>query len=364
MTRRIRVAVIFGGRSSEHSISCISAGSILRALDRTRYEVVPIGITRTGHWVLEADNPARLAVIAGTFPSVNETRSPLVFTADPTRPDLVIESTVPKLLQQVDVAFPVLHGPWGEDGTIQGLLELAGVPYVGSGVFSSAASMDKAHMKSMLVTAGLPVGVYEVITDRQWRSDKHEALRRIEALGLPVFVKPARAGSSVGISKVKYREQLEPAIELARSHDPKVVIEASIEGNRELECGVLGSATGPRASEVAEIIVRRGHDFYDYDAKYVDDSVDLVVPAKLPGDLTAQARELACAAFDALDCEGLARVDMFLAGGQLVVNELNTMPGFTTISMFPRMWQESGMDYPTLVDTLIQDALRRGTGLR
>ena len=171
----------------------------------------------------------------------------------------------------------------------------------------------------MLVAAGLPVGVYEVITDRQWRSDKHEALRRIEALGLPVFVKPARAGSSVGISKVKYREQLEPAIELARSHDPKVVIEASIEGNRELECGVLGSAAGPRASVVAEIVVRRGHELYDYDAKYVDDSVDLVVPARLTGDIAERAQDLACQAFTALDCEGLARVDMFLAGGQLEI---------------------------------------------
>jgi D-alanine-D-alanine ligase len=277
---------------------------------------------------------------------------------------ITVKADSPKALENIDVAFPVLHGPYGEDGTIQGLFELAGIPYVGSGVFASAACMDKAHMKSMLVAAGLPVGVYEVITDLQWRTAKRHTLKRVKDLGFPVFVKPARAGSSVGITKVRDAERLEWAIEEARKHDPKVIVEAAIENNRELECGVLGTADGPRPSVVAEIVVRHGHEFYDFEAKYVDDSVDLVVPAKLPGSFTEDAQALACAAFDALGCEGLARVDMFLAQGQLIINEVNTMPGFTPISMFPRMWNESGIDYPTLIDTLIQDALRRGTGLR
>ena len=364
MSQRIRVAVIFGGRSSEHEISCISAGSVLRALDRDKYDVVPIGITRNGQWVLEADDADRLSVVDGIFPEVDATRSPVLFTPDPTAHELVVQTTVPSVLAQVDVAFPVLHGPWGEDGTIQGLLELAGVPYVGSGVFASAASMDKAHMKSMLHAAGLAVGPYEVITDFQWRHQREHALDRVSRLGLPVFVKPSRAGSSVGITKVKNYSDLEPAIELARLHDPKVVIEASIENNREIECGVLGSANGPQASVVAEIVVREGHEFYDYEAKYVDDSVDLVVPAELSDSVSARVRELACEAFLALDCEGLARVDMFISGDDILINELNTMPGFTPISMFPRMWANTGLDYPELVDALIQDAIRRGTGLR
>lgn len=361
---RLRVAVIFGGRSSEHAISCISAGSVLRAIDRSKYEVVPIGITRRGQWVLEQDNANRLQVIGSTFPSVGDTRPGLLMTGDPTTSEMVVTGTPRKSLPRVDVAFPLLHGPWGEDGTIQGLLELAGIPYVGSGVFASAASMDKAHMKALLSSAGLPIGRYEVITDRQWRDARADAEARVASLGLPVFVKPARAGSSVGITKVKAQADLAAAIEEARRHDPKVVVEAAVEGNREIECGVLDSAAGPRASTVAEIVVKSGHEFYDYEAKYVDDSADLIVPARLPEGFTERAQDLACQAFTALDCEGLARVDMFITGGNIVINEVNTMPGFTPISMFPRMWQASGMDYPTLVDTLIQDALRRGTGLR
>jgi D-alanine-D-alanine ligase len=361
---RLRVAVIFGGLSSEHAISCISAGSVLRSIDRKKYEVVPIGITKRGQWVLEQDNALRLAVHGTVFPSVSDTRPHLLFTGDPTSSELVVQGGPAKGVPRVDVAFPLLHGPWGEDGTIQGMFELAGIPYVGSGVFASAAAMDKAHMKALLRAAGLPVGRYEVITDGQWRTQRDESLARVQSLGLPVFVKPSRAGSSVGITKVKTDAELVPAIEAARLHDPKVVVEASVEGNREIECGILDSAQGPRASVIAEIVVRRGHDFYDYEAKYVDDSVDLIVPAALPAGFAQRAQELAKAAFLALDCEGLARVDMFIAGGEIVINEVNTMPGFTPISMFPRMWQESGLDYPTLIDTLIQDAMRRGTGLR
>lgn len=349
MAGKTRVAVIFGGRSSEHEISCISAGSVLRAIDRNRYDVVPIGITRTGDWVLEADDADRLQIRDGVFPEVDATKPPAVF---------------PDVLADVDVAFPVLHGPFGEDGTIQGFLEMADVSYVGSGVFASASCMDKAHMKSMLRAAGLPIGAYEVITDYLWTHDKTELLARVQGLGMPVFVKPSRAGSSVGITKVKSADQLEAAILAARQHDPKVIIEASIENAHEIECGVLGSADGPQASVIAEIVVREGHEFYDYEAKYVDDSVDLVVPANLPETISQQVRDLACKAFTALDCEGLARVDVFVQGDNVFINEINTMPGFTPISMFPRMWRETGKSYPELVDYLIQDALRRGTGLR
>jgi D-alanine-D-alanine ligase len=364
VSKKIRVAVIFGGRSSEHSISCISAGSVLRALDRTKYDVVPIGITKSGNWVLEADDADRLTMQNGIFPEVDATNPTVLFTADATATQLVVNSDVPDVLEQVDVAFPVLHGPWGEDGTIQGLLELAGIPYVGSGVFASAAAMDKSHLKAMMQSAGLPVGPYEVVSNAQWVNDQSGCLDRIAELGLPVFVKPCRAGSSVGISKVKSQNELTAAIEAARMHDPKVIVESSIESAREIECGVLGTGTGPKASVCAEIIVREGHEFYDFEAKYVDDSVELSVPADLDPALHEKLRDLAIKAFLAMDGEGLARVDMFVTGEDVVINEINTMPGFTPISMYPRMWAETGLDYPALVDALVQDALRRGVGLR
>jgi D-alanine-D-alanine ligase len=262
------------------------------------------------------------------------------------------------------VAFPILHGPWGEDGTIQGLFELAGIAYVGSGVFASAAAMDKAHLKALMRAANIPVGKYEVLSDSDWQNNRETSLTRIKELGFPLFVKPCRAGSSVGISKVKSAADLVQAIELARQHDPKLIIEASMENTHEIECGVLGGAKGPKASLLAEIIVRDGHEFYDFEAKYVDDSVELCVPAKLDPALTKRAQAIACDAFTAIGGEGLARVDMFITGEDIVINEINTMPGFTPISMFPRMWAESGMDYPELVDYLISDALSRGTGLR
>ena len=364
MSKKIRVAVIFGGSSSEHSISCISAGSVLRALDRSRYDVVPIGITKSGKWVLEADDADRLTLRDGVFPEVDSTKPTLLFTADSTATQLVVQSGSQDVLQQVHVVFPVLHGPWGEDGTIQGLLELAGIPYVGSGVFASAAAMDKAHLKAMMHSAGLPIGPYEVVTAAQWINDKDDSIARIKTLGLPVFIKPCRAGSSVGISKVKSHDELVAAIEAARIHDPKIIAEASIENAREIECGVLGTSTGPKASVCAEIIVRDGHEFYDFEAKYVDDSVELSVPADLDPALHEKLRELAIQSFLAMDGEGLARVDMFVTGDEVVINEVNTMPGFTPISMYPRMWAETGLDYPALVDALVQDALRRGVGLR
>jgi D-alanine-D-alanine ligase len=325
---------------------------------------VPIGITKSGKWVLEADDADRLTIQNGVFPEVDATNPTVLFTADSTATELVVQSEVSDVLEQVDVAFPVLHGPWGEDGTIQGLLELAGIPYVGSGVFASAAAMDKAHLKAMMQSAGLPIGPCEVISNAQWVNDQAGCLDRIKELGLPVFVKPCRAGSSVGISKVKSHNELTSAIEAARMHDPKVIVEASIENAREIECGVLGTPTGPQASVCAEIIVRDGHEFYDFEAKYVDDSVELSVPADLDPALHKKLRDLAIQAFLAMDGEGLARVDMFVTGQDVVINEVNTMPGFTPISMYPRMWAETGLDYPALVDALVQDALRRGVGLR
>ena len=368
MSERIRVAVVFGGRSSEHAISCVSAGSVLRALDRDRYDVVPIGLTTDGRWVLEADDPDRLRITDGVLPHVDGAGTSVVLAADPTRPGLEVHAPgdVPGSLAGVDVVFPVLHGPYGEDGTIQGLLEMAGVPYVGSGVLASAAAMDKGAMKAMFAHAGLEQAPYVVVTDRDWRRDATQCLARVATLGLPVFVKPARAGSSLGITKVKDHADLAAAIDVARRHDPRVVVEASVEGAREIECGVLVDVDGePRASVCAEIVVHGAHEFYDFEAKYLDDAADLVVPADLPAEVSDQVRALSVRAFDALGCEGLARCDFFVtADGRVLVNEVNTMPGFTSISMFPRVWAESGVDYPTLVDRLVADALRRGTGLR
>lgn len=367
MERRTRVAVIFGGRSSEHAISCISAGSVLSALDREKYDVVPVGITPAGRWVVEADRPEQLAIIGGVLPGVDESGDHVVLAGDPTHAGIEVrqQAAAMAVLSEVDVVFPVLHGPWGEDGTIQGLLELAGIPYVGSGVFASAAAMDKGHMKAVLRSAGLSVGPYTLITDAAWRADPASCMAPIAALGYPVFVKPARAGSSVGISKVKHARDLRAAIELAREHDPRVVIEAGFANVREVECGVMSFPDGARASQCAEIVVRPGHDFYDFEAKYLQDAVDLIVPADLPEHVRRSVQSQAVAAFEALTCEGLARVDFFItAAGEAVVNEVNTMPGFTSISMFPRMWAASGISYPELVDHLIADALRRGTGLR
>ncbi len=376
MSRPTRVAVVFGGRSTEHAISCISAGSVLRALDHDRYEVVPVGITREGRWVLAPDDPARLAIVDGSLPEVGalvDAPGALVLAGDPTNSALRVQQAgdVPTELGVVDVVFPLLHGPFGEDGTIQGLLELAGVPYVGSGVLASAAGMDKAVAKTLLGAAGLQQSPYVVVSDRDWRCDPGAALGRVRrALELPVFVKPARAGSSVGITKVKDWDDLEAAVLVARDNDPKVVVEQGVVG-REIECGVLMSedGTGPEASVCAEIVVHGEHEWYDFEAKYLsgsdDGATELDVPADLPAELAVQVRKAACVAFDALGCEDLARVDFFVtAGGQVLVNEVNTMPGFTPISMFPRMWAESGIDYPALVDRLLRSALRKGTGLR
>ncbi len=367
--RRTRVALVFGGRSSEHAVSCATAASVLEALDRDRYDVVPVGIAKDGHWVLAPDDPEALRLAPGHVPEVDTDAASVIVPTSATDRTLVVHEAgqPPRTLGEVDVVFPLLHGPFGEDGTIQGLLDLADVRYVGSGVTASAVMMDKHVMKVVLASAGLPVGPYTVITDKEWRRDKAAAMDAVHALTWPVFVKPARAGSSMGITKVSDPDALEAAIEAAREHDPKVVVEAAVFG-REIECGVLeGHGTDPtRTSELGECIVVQNHEFYDYEAKYLaEGDVRLETPADVPQRVADEIREMAARAFDVAGCEGLARVDFFLTEtGDVLVNEVNTMPGFTPHSMYPRMWAASGMSYPELIDELVALALERRTGLR
>ncbi|MDJ1132520.1 D-alanine--D-alanine ligase family protein [Streptomyces iconiensis] len=368
-----RVAVVFGGRSSEHAISVLTAGAVLSAIDRDKYEVLPIGITTEGRWALASDDPARMAIEDRKLPSVAELSESdtggVLLPIDAGAREVVHTEPgqVPKALGEVDVVFPVLHGPYGEDGTLQGLLELSGVPYVGAGVLASAVGMDKEYMKRIFVSFGLPVGPYVTVRPREWENDPAAARKKIVDFaaehGWPVFVKPSRAGSSMGITKVGDLAGIDEAVEEARRHDPKIIVESLLTG-REIECGVLEFEDGPRASVPAEIPPVSAHDFYDFDAKYID-SASGIVPAPLTEEETARVRELAVRAFDAVSCEGIARADFFLTDdGEFVINEINTMPGFTPISMYPRMWQETGVSYAELVDRLIQAALRRPTGLR
>ncbi len=362
---KVRVAVLFGGRSAEHAISCVSAGSVIAALDPQRYEVVPVGIATDGRWVL-ADERQQLSITDGRLPEVTGGTA-VSLVGDPEARGLAVlepGAAVGRVLTEVDVVFPVLHGTYGEDGTVQGLLEMAGVPYVGSGVFASAASMDKEFTKKLLAAAGLPQGDHVVLRDSSGAVRADAALLTAAhraRLGLPVFVKPARAGSSIGITKVDDWAELPAAVAAAAAVDEKVIIEAAVPG-REIECGVLAGPDGPQASLPAEIRLRPGTDWYDFAAKYLDDSVDFDVPARLTPEQTAAVQRASCQAFQALDCRGLARVDFFLGTGadgrdRLVVNEVNTMPGFTPISMYPRMWAASGVAYPELVDRLIASAL-------
>lgn len=349
--RKLRVAVVFGGRSTEHAISCMSAGSVLSELDRDRFDVVPVGITVDGAWVLTSSAPAALP--AGESATELSVSSDLVATP----PDRVGD-----VLGGIDVVFPVLHGAYGEDGTIQGLLELAGIPYVGAGVLASAAAMDKEFGKKLMAAEGLPIGPYAVL--RRGVDTLDDETR--ERLGLPVFVKPARAGSSTGITKVSDWAELDAAIATARLIDPKVIVEAAING-REIECGVLEYPDGRVDSSLpAEIrIVADGVEWYDFDAKYSDGVCEFDIPAKLPDAVTARVRALAIRTFNALDSQGLARVDFFVGPDDTVIlNELNTMPGFTETSVYPKMWSVTGVDYPTLLTTLVETAMARGIGLR
>jgi D-alanine-D-alanine ligase len=363
-SRKPRVAVVFGGRSSEHSISCISAGSVIAALDPEKYDVVPVGIATDGRWVLESAEPGHLALgPAGELPSVTGDRE---IALTPGQGLVVTEpGDVPTVLGEVDVVFPVMHGPWGQDGTLQGLLEMAGVRYVGAGVLSSAVGTDKHFMKQVFLASGLPVLPYVLVSPRQWERDPAAIREAVEALDYPVFVKPARAGSSFGITRVGSTEELDAAIEEARRFDPKVLVEAAATQAREVEIGVLQGLDGgdPETSEIAEITVGSEHAFYDFEAKYLEESFR--IPASLNDEVTVQVRELATRAFQALDVEGLARVDFFvLKDNRVVVNEVETMPGFTATSMFPLLWQASGLTYPELVERLVRLAMERSTGLR
>ncbi|MGX6604114.1 D-alanine--D-alanine ligase family protein [Micromonosporaceae bacterium Da 78-11] len=359
--RKTRVALVFGGRSTEHAISCVSAGSILGALDPDQYEVLPVGITKEGRWVLAGDDPAQLTITDRRLPEITAaTGNSVVLAADPTATELIVRDATDGIstLAGVDVVFPVLHGAYGEDGTIQGMLEMAGIPYVGANVFASAAAMDKEFTKKLALAEGIPVGPYAVLRAGVSLSETDK-----ERLGLPVFVKPSRAGSSHGITKVSDWADLDEAVATARRIDPKVLVEAAIVG-REIECGVLEGETGgaPESSLLAEIHVD-AHDWYDFEAKYLDGG-RYDIPANLPDDVARQVQEYARRTFTALDCAGLARVDFFVtADNEIYLNEINTMPGMTPTSMFPLMWAATGLEYPKVVDRLIRTALHRGTGL-
>ncbi|MPY09335.1 D-alanine--D-alanine ligase [Arthrobacter bussei] len=367
-----RVLVLFGGRSSEHAVSCVTAAGVLEAIDRSRYDVIPVGIAKSGQWSLVSADPAAWSLRSDVLPEVTATAQAVVMgTADGgAGQELLVAApgSVPESLGGVDVVLPLLHGPFGEDGTLQGLLEMADMRYVGAGVLASAVGMDKHFMKVVFAAAGLEVGPYTVISDRQWRTEPEDSCERAAALGFPLFVKPARAGSSMGISRVEDPDGLRAAIEKARAFDPKVVIEAGIEG-REIEVAVLQGRglDGPRTSLPGEIAMQPGdHAWYDFEAKYVDGAAaELSCPADLPDDVLDCVRVLAGEAFDAIGGEGLSRVDFFYTpDGRLVINEINTMPGFTPISMYPQMWAKSGLGYTELIDELIGLALERSTGLR
>jgi D-alanine-D-alanine ligase len=380
MPRKLRVGIVFGGRSGEHEVSLRSAASVLAAIDKKKYDVVPIGITKTGHWLL-ADDAQHMLAGGTTVTATSIAKSRIV------HPGALVPAAHPGLLHLpasaakeqsealgVDVLFPVLHGTFGEDGTIQGLFELAGKAYVGSGVLGSAAGMDKDVMKRLFAAAGLPIVEHITLLRGAWQKAPRKAIAEIEAnLRYPLFVKPANLGSSVGISKVHDRSELAPAIVLAASYDRKIIIEQGVTGKaarnkpalraRELEVAVLGNDV-PKASVVGEIIPAK--EFYDYEAKYESDASIPVIPAKLSKTQAREVREMAIAAFHACDCSGLARVDFLLEPesrdgkpGQLYLNEINTMPGFTSISMYPKLWEASGLKYSDLIDRLIELALDR-----
>lgn len=349
----MRVGVIYGGRSGEHEVSVTSAASIFRHIDRDKYEAVPIRIEKNGHWTFP-DRPPSATSAAEVIQQARLGGK----NADSARQ--APGGGEPGLFNSLDldVVFPVLHGPYGEDGTVQGLLELANIPYVGPGVLASAAGMDKAVMKVLFAARGLPVCDWQSVIRADW--DRHSAavLEQIDSLGLPVFVKPANLGSSVGISKVKTAAELRPAIKLAFDFDRKIVVEAAVPNAREIECAVLGN-DDPETSKPGEIIPAR--EFYDYEAKYLDEGSRTVVPADLPRAIVTEVQRLSVEAFRAIDAAGLARVDFLLSrdSGAVYLNEINTMPGFTTISMYSKMWEASGVTYGALVERLISLALER-----
>lgn len=365
MSKRIRVGVLFGGRSGEHEISLISARSVMRVMDPEKYEVVPIGITREGRWLASGDPMAALSQ------GDEGLSSPVALLGDPACRGVVsLKELEPHLaralLAQLDVVFPVLHGPYGEDGTVQGLLDLAGIPYVGAGVAASALGMDKVLFKDVMRAHGIPVVQYIVVKRKEWERDPEGVLDRVEQeLGYPVFTKPANLGSSVGVNKCRNRKELARGLTDAAQYDRKLLVEAAVPQAREIEVSVLGN-DDPIASVPGEIIPSR--EFYSYAAKYLDDgerASQLLIPAPLPEEVAERVRELAIRAYLAVDCAGMARVDFLLSRetGELYVSELNTIPGFTAISMYPKLWEASGIPYPELIDRLIGLALERRADL-
>ena len=373
--RKIRVAVVFGGRSAEHAVSCASAGLVLGAIDRDRYEVVPVGIARDGRWVLTSGDPARLALTSssGGLPSVDAVAMPgasiTPCSGGPASEAFAVTgpSSVPSSLGEVDVVLPLLHGTYGEDGTLQGLLEMSGVRYAGAGVLASAAGMDKEYMKLLFAARGLPMGPYVVVRDRDWSAgdaERSKVIDEVAGLGWPVFVKPARGGSSIGTSKVSSAADLPAAIDSARVHDRKVIVEAFVDG-AEVECAVLEGLDGaaPEASLPGQVVVDPNSTWYDFEAKYLGAGTGMEIPAPLPAADIERVRQLASAAFDAISCEGLARVDFFCTrSGEILVNEINTMPGMTPASGFPRMWAATGLPLPALIDRILTTALRKPAG--
>jgi D-alanine-D-alanine ligase len=379
--RKIRVAVVFGGRGPEHQVSCMGAGNMLGAIDRSRYEVVPVGITTDGSWVQVADSPELLAVTDGQLPTVEAVAQPgseLVPWSGTGAANVVASAPgqIPHLFGNVDIVVPVLHGPYGEDGTIQGLLEMAGVPYVGAGVLASAVSMDKEYMNLIFTAKGLPVGPYVVVREGDWPAadapgettsvEAKRVLDDIAELGWPLFIKPARGGSSIGTSKAHDMAGLREAIATARQYDTKVLVEAAIDGV-EIEVSVLEGIDGapPDTSLPGQLVIEGGEEFYDFEAKYLDPAGSMAIPAPIPADAIAEIRRLAAAAFDAVSCEGLARVDFFYTtDGQVLLNEINTIPGLSPTSYFQKMWEATGMPFPQLVERLLQTALKKRPGLR
>lgn len=357
----IRVALLFGGRSSEHSISCATAGGVLGAIDASVYEVVPIGITRDGAFTLVDADLVRTFALGDALPELVDNGTRVRFPDSAVSREFSVTAADGSVssLGDIDVAFPILHGPFGEDGTIQGQLELLGLPYVGNGVLASALGMNKHFTKSVLQAAGVAVAPWWTVTRASLAHDADLVHRRIRSLGLPVFVKPARAGSSVGVSKVKSWDELETALDVAFDEDHSVLVEAAISG-REVECAVLqGRDDGPTRVSVAGEIVMTTREFYDFEAKYQGAAgVELVCPAVLADGELAEMQRIAARSFEAIGGSGLARVDFFFTGTEFVVNEINTMPGFTPISMFPACWLASGLSYPELIDELIQLGLQ------
>jgi D-alanine--D-alanine ligase len=381
--------VVFGGQGPEHPVSCMGAGTVLATLDRDRYEVVPVGILPDGRWVLTRDEPERLAISGRTLPSVAAVAgadaeqaaagqaAPGAGTALAAAPAAAANpvASVPQVLTGVDVVLPILHGPFGEDGTIQGLLEMAGVPYVGAGVLASAVSMDKEYMKLVFAARGLPICPYVVVRDRDWQpgpgagpalaaAERKRVFDAIAELGFPVFVKPARGGSSIGTSKAHDQAALIESIEAARRYDPKVIVERAMEG-AEIECAVLEGLDGgpPDTSLPGQLVIEGGEEFYDFEAKYLDPTGSMRIPAPVPAAVIDEVRRMAAVAFDAVSCQGFARVDFFYTSdGTVLINEINTIPGMTATSYFPKMWEATGLPLPQLLDRMITTALGRRRG--